>query len=323
MKVAIVGAGVCGLYLAWKLAEKGNEVTVFEKKEKIGKEACSGLFSEKIVSFIPESKKLIQNKIESVLIHFPKKTLRVRFSKKFFVMNHVELDRLAAVLAEKAGAKIILNHSVSDLPKGFDRIVGCDGPFSQIRKALKQKDPKMRLAIRGFLRKNDSSDFVETWPTPHHFFQKSGGGFVWKIPRGENTEYGIIDDPAVCQKNLDDFLKKNDLKLENIKSAPVPRGFLMPKNNKVSLCGDAAGLVKPWSGGGVIWGLTAADILLKNFPDFIKYQKAVKKEFCAKFVFSGLATALVYFFGSKLPWILPKNFKIEGDFLKFFKKNGK
>jgi len=308
MKVAIVGAGICGLYLAWKLSEAGEDVTVFEKKEKIGKEACSGLFSEKILTFIPESKKLIQNTIGSVLIHFPKKTLKVKFSKKFFVMDHAELDRLVAGLAEKAGVKIVLSQPISALPEGFDRIIGCDGPYSQVRKALGVRDPKMRVAMQGFFKKNDTIDFVETWPTRF--------GFLWKIPRGENTEYGIIETAAAAKNIFDNFLKKNGLRLESIKAAPVPAEFLMPKNDKVSLCGDAAGLVKPWSGGGVIWGLTAADLLLKNFPDFIKYQKEVKEQFYAKFVFSKIMTSLVYLLGFKIPWIMPENFAIDGDFLK-------
>ncbi len=312
MKIAIIGAGITGLYLAWKLAEKGHQVTVFEKRNKIGKEVCSGLFSEKILEFIPESQKLIKNEIESVLIHFPKHTLKVKFSKKFFVISHYQLDNLVADLAKKTGAKIILNShlSESDIKRQegeFERIIGCDGANSMVRKKLALPEPKYRLGILGFLPQNDFSDFTETWPTKN--------GFIWKIPRGKELEWGIMERPKMAKAIFDEFLKRNNLKLERIKSALIPQGLIIPSHQKVTLCGDASGLTKPWSGGGVIWGLIAADILLKNFPDFIKYKKMVKRFFSSKILFSKMMTRLVYFSGFKMPWILPNKFKIESDFL--------
>jgi len=340
MKIAIVGAGICGLYLGWKLAERGNQVTIFEKKEKIGKEVCSGLFSERILDFIPESQKSIQNQIDFVLIHFPRKTLKIKFfnpvgnrrfsfgARKFLVMNRFKLDNLVAELAENSGAKIILNHNVSKsdfdtIQEGFERIIGCDGPNSIIRKSLGLPNPTYRLAIQGFLKKEDHSDFVETWPTK--------SGFIWKIPRGKEVEedksssppfanarvieYGIISDPKGAKLLFDNFLEKNNLSLEKINSAIVPRDLIIPSNQKITLCGDAAGLTKPWSGGGVVWSLIAANLLLKNFPDFLKYKKAVKKFFLPKIIFSKIAIKTVYFLGFKIPWLFPRNIKIESDFL--------
>jgi len=354
MRVAIVGAGICGLYLAWKLSEKGNEVFVFEKREKIGKEVCSGLLSEIILEFIPESKKLIQNQIEYCLIHLssfrenesadgdesklrrrkfhrlPKRTLKVKFSKKFFVMNHFELDNLLAKLAQKAGAKIFLNRVMltSDVnillyQEKFDGIIGCDGANSIVRKNLGLNNPDFCLGIRGFIEKNDSSNFVETWPTKN--------GFIWKIPRGGEVEedkfssspfanarvieYGIIEKPERAREIFEKFLREKNLKLEKVNSAIIPQGLIIPKNQRITLCGDAAGLTKPWSGGGVVWGLISANILLKNFPDFLKYQKEIKKFFLPKIIFSKIIKKLVYFFGFNFPWILPKEIRIEGDFL--------
>jgi len=324
MKIAIVGAGICGLYLAWKLSEKGYNVTVFERKNKIGKEVCSCLVSERILRFIPASQKLIQNQINYCLIHFPRKTIKVEFSRRFFAINRSALDNLVANLAEKSGAKIILNHYLHSVPKGFDRIVGCNGAISFLRKGLGLREPQFRLGIQGFISKNDNLNFVETWPTK--------SGFLWKIPRDREVEYGIIEKPEKAKKLFDKFLKDynppttsshppaggrapNNLSLEGVSSALVPQGLIVPKNPSITLCGDSTGLTKPWSGGGVIWSLMAADILLKNFPDFLKYKNELKRVFLPKIIFSKIAMKIVYFLGFKAPWLLFKNYKIESDFL--------
>jgi len=319
-KVAIIGGGICGLYLAWKLTEKGNQVTVFEKEKEAGVgKVCSGLFSERILDFIPESKKLIENRINSVLLHFPKKKIKVNFSKNFFVMNHEKLDKLVFSLAEKAGVKIIFNSNITFLPKGFDKIIGCDGANSFVRKKLKLSEPNFRLGILGFIKEKSNSNFVETWPcesgfTPHHFV-RNGEWLIWKTPRGKKIEYGIIAKPKLAKRLFDNFLEKNNINLEKKQARIISQGFVLPSHPSITLCGDAAGLTKPWSGGGVVWGLTAANILLKTFPDFRAYRKSMRRFFLPKIILSKIATKLVYFLGFNAPWLLPKTSKIESDFL--------
>jgi len=320
LNVAIVGAGTCGLYLAWKLSQRGYRVTVFEKKREIGKQACSGLFSEKIFDYVPEARDLVQNQIAYTLIHFPKKTVKVWFSERFFVISHFKLDRLIADLAKKAGAKIILNHEIRSLPSGFDKIIGCDGAYSFIRRALDVPGPDFSLGILGFVQKRDFSDFVETWPqknrdAPFRFWDKSGGGFIWKIPRGKKIEYGIIGKPLRAKQVLKEFLDVQGIQLTGIKSQMIACGLAKFSHPNITLCGEAAGLTKPWSGGGVIWGLKSCEILLQHFPDFISYQRALRRFFGFRFILSETITRMVYFLGFNFPWVMPKEIKIQGDYI--------
>ncbi len=311
MRIAIVGAGVCGLYLGWKLSQKGEQVVIFEKKERIGKECCSGLFSERILDFIPESKKLIKNKIQFFFLHLSQKDIKIKFSREMLVINHNELDRLLADLSRKAGAKILLNYQVTskNFPKienYFEKIIGCDGVNSFLRERLKERKPEFRLGIQGFVKEKDFSNFVEIWPTEK--------GFIWKIPRGEKKEYGIIEKPKKANFLFQRFLKERKITISEIKSALIPQGLILPRNSRITLCGDAMGLTKPWSGGGVIWGLIACELLLKNFPDFLKYKKEVERFFLPKIFVSKNLVKIAYFL-FKFPWIFPKNWQIESDFL--------
>lgn len=222
-------------------------------------------------------------------------------------MNHFELDNLVFSLAKKSGAEIRLNSGIHSLPEGFDRIIGCDGYNSFVRKLLGLPKPSFRLGILGFVSAIAAVDFVETWPTSK--------GFLWKIPRGDKIEYGILEEPLKAKNIFEDFQKKNNITLENIKAKLIPQGLAMPRNEKITLCGDAAGLTKPWSGGGVVWGLTAAEMLLKTFPDFVEYQKLAKRFFSTKIFISKAASRLVYPLGFNFPYFFPKNIKIESDFL--------
>jgi len=168
------------------------------------------------------------------------------------------------------------------------------------------------LGIQGLEEKTDNSDFVETWATKN--------GFLWKIPRGENIEWGIMEKPDAARRIFDEFAARRNLKLARLKSAIIPQGLIIPKNEKITLCGDASGLTKPWSGGGVIWNLTQANMLLKNFPDFLQYRKEASRFFNLRLAIGNFAKKCAYSAGFDFPWLIPQNINLDGDYLLKFKR---
>jgi flavin-dependent dehydrogenase len=118
---------------------------------------------------------------------------------------------------------------------------------------------------------------------------------------------------------------RNDVEKDSFSAAVVPSphfslfnaGLIFPKEKNVTLCGDAMGLTKPWSGGGIIWGLYAADILIKTFPDFKKYKKETVKFFRFKILKGHVSNYLVQTLGKKFTNLIPKEMEYDNDFPSF------
>lgn len=306
-EVLIVGAGIIGLYLAKELQKKGYKVVVFEKNKEIGKKPCSSLITERIFEFIPEASDLATGKIKEAIVHLPKKDFVLEFNPCLYLFEREKLDNLLFSLAKKEGVEIYLGKELTNFPQNFFKIIGCDGALSKVRELLKIKRPFLRLGIQYFVEKGKNQE-IEIWP------RREIMGFIWRIPRENFDEYGAIGKPEKTFLVFEEFLKERGIKIEKgkIKSALIPLGLALPKNQKITLCGDSAGLATPISGGGIIWGLKSAKILLEEFPDFLSYERKVKKFFKWKIEIPKIIFKFVLsIFDSPFSFFSPKRVEID------------
>ncbi len=308
LKVAIIGAGTIGLYIADKLSEQGHYVSIFEKKSDTSKKICSGLISERIWKFIDYNPDFIKDEFNYCFVNFGSKTCKLIFSPKHYLIERDLInERLVSKLKEK-GVKIFFNNFIQELPSGFDKIIACDGATSIIRTILKSEKPDIFLGGRIFLDNKKGLKDINTW--------SKEDGFFWAIPHRDKIEYGVMGHPNELGNDFYQFLKDQGLEFEkrDIEYAIIPQGLVVSNNNKVVFCGDSAGMTKPWSGGGVIWGLTAADILIKNFPDFEKYNREIKNFFEIKILKGKIIKKATYYIGNYFSFLIPKEWTRDNDF---------
>ncbi len=277
---AVVGAGPAGSRFARRVAARGFDVVVFERGT-VGKPlACSGHVSTDIWSFVPAGARdrLWQNEIHGARFHTGgPDTEPYQFFKNGVVstvIDRVELDRTLADAARGAGAVVRENHSVVDIdeyrdhvaltvrgPDGVEAhearmVAGCDGPRSRVRDAVGLDAPAELLhGVLGFADAPDNDEFVDVHLTVPGFF-------AWRIPRGDaGVEYGLAATPdTAVPDRFESFTDGYGVDVARRCSGLIPIG--PPEtvtSGRVFLVGDAAGHNKPFTGGGILYGMTAAD----------------------------------------------------------------
>ena len=277
----VVGVGPAGARFARRAAEAHYDVLALEKGT-IGEPlACSGHVSTDIWNYVPGDAKerLLQNRVYGADFHVGgPNSPSDRFYKREEISNvidRVELDWTLAAAAREAGADVREGHTVTSVEErsgyvevtasvGGDEetfearmVAGADGPVSRVRKQLDLPEPDETLhGVLAFTDEEDHGDYVDVHLTAPRFF-------AWRIPRGDaGVEYGLAAPPGHEVNELFDRLTAEyGVETDRFCSGAIPIG--PPERTAATrgfLLGDAAAQTKPFTGGGILYGMRAADV---------------------------------------------------------------
>lgn len=304
----VVGAGPAGSRFARSAVDAGYDVIVFDQGE-IGKPlACSGHVSLDIWEYVPDDAKsrLFQNAIRGARFHVDGPGSKAYpFYKDEPVSNAIDrvgLDKTLAEVASAHGAEVKDNHTVTKVTETSDcvrvtvkapdetftvesrMVAGCDGPQSRVRRALELPAPAEQLhGVLGFDETPDHDDFVDVHLTVPGFF-------AWRIPRGSaGVEYGLAAPPTESvPTRFETLVSEYSASITTRCSGGIPIGAPdCITTNRGFLIGDAAGQTKPFTGGGILYGMTAADLAAATIDPFTpsslaQYESAWRSELASE-----------------------------------------
>jgi electron-transferring-flavoprotein dehydrogenase len=276
----VVGVGPAGARFARRAAEAGYDVLALEKGTVGTPLACSGHVSTDIWDYVPDDARadLLQNRVYGANFRLGGPESRAypfyKSTEVSNVIDRVELDRTLAAAARSAGADVREGHTVTAVEERADRVrvtasaddetrtfdarlvAGCDGPVSRVRREVGLPEPAETLhGILAFDETPDHGDFVDVHLTVPRFF-------AWRIPRGDaGVEYGLAAPPGTdVTERFERLTDTYGAETTHRCSGAIPIG--PPErvtSDRVLLVGDAAAQTKPFTGGGILYGMTAAD----------------------------------------------------------------
>ena len=275
----MVGAGPAGNNTALSLASRGYGVTVIDARENIGDKLCTGLVGEECFRRYPIDPALVYREISSARVIAPSSEV-VRFETPrpvARVVNRVAYVTSFADRAREAGAKYLLGRRVVRVEQHKDRVsvvtddgvtearalVLAAGFGSQLNRQLGLGEASDYVVGVQALVETDGLDEVEVYLGR----KVAPGFFAWLVP----TRPGYALAGLLVRKNAPESFarfiaaREADGKIKGPVDKPVCWGIpLRPLRktyaDRVLVVGDAAGQVKPTTGGGIFYSLLASEI---------------------------------------------------------------
>jgi digeranylgeranylglycerophospholipid reductase len=294
----VVGGGPVGSYAALNLAKLGAKVTVFEEHSTIGVPShCAGHISIKSLrsmGLYPLPKGIVENTFCAANFHSP---LGSKFSIKLscpvtLALNRARFDQFLANQAQNAGASLVLGSRVQSLllldgsvkgvnirkadgsdEKVYSKIVlDSEGISSRLLRQAGLKILKTSALVYAVEAEVDTVQDVELDAVEVYFGKSYAPGFyAWLIPRPDGSaKVGLATNHGDPREYLKRLMSKHPVaskqlikaKITHVDYHAITLGGPIRKSyaDGFLAVGDCASQVKPTTGGGVIFGLTAAKV---------------------------------------------------------------
>ena len=301
--VVIVGAGPVGGRAATLLSQEGLSVLMLEEHKEIGRPfQCAGLVTPSAMDAVGAHETVLQE-VDGALIHGPSGTLvpvgtegqlrtyvvcRKRFDQ-FVVQQGMEagatlwLDSVPeSADTDEAGVNLVVRKEGVEVNLRCKLLIGADGAHSWTRRTFKMGRPK-ELMI-GFQTEVVGYEGRDRWLEMYSGSSIAPGFFAWVIPSGFGTHrIGLwstadrLNGRSIesCYQDLMDHPLWKDRFAGTSEIArycgPVPSGMVKKTvKNRVMLLGDAAGMAKPTTGGGLGPGFHQIQCILNPLVEAIQ-----------------------------------------------------
>ncbi|MEU2791266.1 geranylgeranyl reductase family protein [Streptomyces sp. NPDC007100] len=284
--VVVVGAGPAGASAAYAAACTGRRVLLLEKAELPRYKTCGGGIIGPSRDALPPGFELpLRDRVHAVTFSLNGRMTRTRRSKNmlFGLINRPEFDARLVKTAQDAGAELRTGATVSRVEQHGsavpDRrtvavvlgdgevvlaraVVGADGSASRIGAHVGVKMDQVDLGLEAEIpvpptvAEDWAGRVLVDWgPMP--------GSYGWVFPKGDTLTVGVISargEGAATKRYLDDFIGRlglagfepeissGHLTRCRADDSPLSRG-------RVLVCGDAAGLLEPWTREGISFAL--------------------------------------------------------------------
>jgi flavin-dependent dehydrogenase len=300
--IAVIGASSSGLYAAWRLAQAGHQVELYEKTSDLQFSPRRLIVTSALAQLLSLSHELVLHYVNAFEFFAVGNTGYVRLKNPDLIIERTDL---IAWLAEKArasgvhiqkgwafsglasengqGAVVTLRHSATGKHKAIHPtvLIGADGALSAVREAL---GPGYRLPTVALLQAKillplgHPPDLVQIW-----FKKEMTPYFYWLVPDSSLTGIvGVIVDEVDGQKAqhaLDSFINHMGWKALDYEGGyttlyvPSFRPEARRDGLRICLVGDAAGQVKTTTVGGTVAGLRGAAACARAITQDTPYER--------------------------------------------------